>query len=171
MPRLFIGTAIVSIAIVSSTSGFSMSNREYLEQYDLSELKYVRKGSLECEDGKVNEGSVSDPQGFFHHVRTGQTIGKHFGVIQEISKDRMVVFEALVNEKHEWIPRRVFMRSQDAHFPDTPAHIYQKLDTLDPSEWTGKREPTLSERLMKCWTGQGDDAKRLACYDEIVSRI
>ena len=171
MRRLFSVLAVLASALVSSTPGNSHTSQAYLEQYDLSQLTYMRKGSVDCEGGEVAEAIVFDPKGFFHRVRVDQEISKHFGMVEEIHSDRMLVFEILGNEKGEWEARKVVMHSQDVYGFPAPAHIYEEYVPSDRSANRERREPALAEQLTGCATGHADDAKRLACYDKLFGQL
>jgi Tfp pilus assembly protein PilP len=82
-----------------------MTDREYLEAFDLKDLEVVR-----TETGKCSWALIKTPDGHTHYAREGNYIGKNFGRIIGIYKDKIRIKELIEDGKGDWEDKFVFLR-------------------------------------------------------------
>lgn len=77
-----------------------------LEAYDLKSLRVCRiviKGDLQY-------AIIKDPKGYVHRAFLGDTVGKDYGAIREISEKGIKLEEVIKTKEGEWISRYVELK-------------------------------------------------------------
>jgi len=155
------------IGICCSTSASATRTLGYLEQFELSQLNYWLNHSINCGEEKVVKAVVLDPQGFAHDVRIGDEIGKHWGMVREIT-DEYIEVEEVYHDKEtgEWVARMAYMPSSEIRYKKAD----ENLPVLEIRRKIGKSEIQQREQLTNCKERYAaNDAKRLACFDTAVA--
>ena len=169
------GHSIVKRIIAVTTllfipEGFAMRTMDILEKYDLSKLSYIGMNSCECGSRKTIFATILDPEGLPHTVREGSFIGKDYGLIERITPNYIRVREVHEGKAGEWFERAVTLtkvedkgpRTRFGYEKDRALHLLGEIDAI------GKQ---LREQLIQCRRLFGEDAKRLACFDEAVGSL
>ena len=163
--------AIIAVTVlVFIPEGFTMRGMNFLEKYDLGELSYIRMESFECGRRQMILAIVLDAEDLPHTVRVGNYIGKHHGMIEQITPDYIKVTELYQSNSGEWLEHTVMLPRVEGKAPrarfryeeDHALHLLGEIDT------TSKK---LRGRLIQCRRLYGKDTERLACFDEAVGSL
>ena len=75
-------------------------NKESLERYELSELKFeLLQNDF---NGLQPIAYIKDPEGYFHLAIVGSYIGKHFGKVTRIVESEINILEVYPDGKGGW---------------------------------------------------------------------
>lgn len=105
MKRLIFSFIVVAPLILLSPKSQAERIRESLEQFDLASLRLYEVYKDKC--GML--ASILDPNGYVHTVRRGNYVGKNFGMIMRISKNKIFLREVYLAGPDDWQEREVFM--------------------------------------------------------------
>jgi hypothetical protein len=166
MNRSIARRIIIVATLIFISEGFAMRSMSYLEKYDLEDLSYIRMQSGECGSRPSHFATILDPEGLPHTVHVGNYVGKHHGMIKQITKESIKVIELQPFESG-FLERTVFLPRVEGKAPrarfryeeDRALYLLGEIDAI------GRR---LRERLIECRKLFGEDAQRLACFDEAV---
>jgi Tfp pilus assembly protein PilP len=104
MRKSYLSFLLLMLAFLGN-SAMGMSDREYLETFDLKGLEVVQ-----TETGKCPWVLIKTPDGYTHYAREGNYIGENFGRITNIYKDKIRIKELIKDGKGGWEDRFVFLR-------------------------------------------------------------
>ena len=148
----------------------AMRSMDFLEKYDLNELTYVQMNSRECEFRELRSATILDPEGLPHTVQRGNYIGRHYGVVTEITPSYIRIEELHQDDAGEWHERTVVLPRVANRGARARAGYEQDraLGLLGEFDASGKG---IRERLVLCRQLYGKDAERLACFDAAVGTL
>lgn len=170
MDRSIVRRTIVVATLIFISEGFAMRPMSYLEKYDLEDLSYIGMQSCECRSRPSNFATILDPEGLPHTVHAGSYVGKHDGMIKQITDEFIKVIELQPVNERGFLERTVFLPRVEGKAPrarfqyeeDRALHLLGEIDAI------GRR---LRERLIECRKLFRKDARRLVCFDEAVGTL
>jgi Tfp pilus assembly protein PilP len=126
MKKSYLSPLLLLFAFLGS-SAMGMTDREYLETFDLKELEVVR-----TETGKCSWALIKTPDGYTHYAKEGNYIGKNYGRIIGIHKDKIRIKELIEDGKGDWEDRFAFLKVK----PSAPVkeRRFEYLETFDLKE-------------------------------------
>jgi len=162
--------AFAVTGLLCAPESLAMRSMEFLEKYDLSELTYVRMTSRECGFRKLRLAIILDSEGLPHTVQRGNYIGRHYGVVSQITPSYIKIEELHQDDAGEWRERTVVLPKEVDRGARTRFRYEQDraLRLLGEADESGKQ---LRERLVLCRQLYGKDAERLACFDAAVGTL
>ncbi len=170
MSRVAFALPIGVFGLTFSATGLAMRTMEFLEKYDLGALTYIRMYPVECGEKKWVEATVLDPEALPHRVRVGSYVGRNFGMVTSITDERIELMEVHRNIAGEWVERRAVM-PRVAHYGPKTRYLDEEDHALDMLEAMDDSGRLMKKRLIECRKLYGEDAKRLACFDEAVGTL
>jgi type IV pilus assembly protein PilP len=92
--------------LITSSWAEATRTREALEQFDLESLKFWHMYQDKCGVYAV----ILDSKGYAYHVRRGMYVGRNFGVVTKISKDRIHLREVYQKPDETWEEKDAFLK-------------------------------------------------------------
>jgi len=159
---------LLAVLIAGVPPAQAMRIGEYLEQFDLDSLSYVGMLSEQCGTKKVLKAKIVDSNGFSHVVQAGNYIGRNFGVVTRIGKDRIEVREVFQGVSGAWNEKTTTLPVVTAR--SGRARVSMSPNLVLPEQCQrGRDVEELAEKLRKCFATE-EPSERLVCYDAVIGR-
>ena len=95
--------------LMASSWAEASRTREALEQFDLESLRFWNMYQDKC--GLY--ATILDSKGYAYYVRRGMYVGRNFGIVAKISKDRILLRELYQKADGIWEERDAFMKRRE----------------------------------------------------------
>ena len=105
MRHVRLGIAGLVLMLMIAPWAEATRTKEALEQFALESINFIGLARDEC--GLI--ALVTDPKGYGYYVRAGNFVGRNFGRVTKISKDRIHLREIVQKPNGDWEERDAFI--------------------------------------------------------------
>jgi hypothetical protein len=158
----------LALSVVTIPQALANRTMDFLEQFQLDDLKYVGLWQDTGQFRARNVGCLQDRAGRRHPVRRGNYVGRHFGVASAVSPAYLELRELRQSENGEWFEKVVVLPAERPGSPRSRAN-YEEDEMLRGLDVYGNPGSRVRQQLTLCRDIYRFDGKaRLPCYDRVV---